>query len=195
MQSARILEHFVTDTAHIGLSLDRSEPCLATLGHQGQNERSMALTECPDCQGKVSSLAPTCPHCGYPLGGTPSIYWPDSAWGRTLLLAWLFLCLVAGFAAPVLAGLPRGDEVGVIAAVGSAGLSYLITVGFRALVIGLARVTSQSDKKAVQADATDWANILVGVVLLMTCGYVVLFMLNELRGVIDFAQWIRRILP
>ena len=47
----------------------------------------------------------------------------------------------------------------------------------------------------MQADSTDWANILVGLVLLMTCAYVVLLMLNELRGVIDFAQWIRRILP
>ena len=29
----------------------------------------MAMTECPDCGGKVSSLAPSCPSCGYPVAG------------------------------------------------------------------------------------------------------------------------------
>jgi len=29
---------------------------------------AMALTACPECQGKVSSAAASCPHCGHPLG-------------------------------------------------------------------------------------------------------------------------------
>jgi membrane protein YdbS with pleckstrin-like domain len=28
----------------------------------------MALVACPECQGKVSTAAPRCPHCGHPLG-------------------------------------------------------------------------------------------------------------------------------
>ena len=28
----------------------------------------MGLIECPDCDGKVSEAAPTCPHCGRPMG-------------------------------------------------------------------------------------------------------------------------------
>ena len=31
----------------------------------------MALEQCPDCGGKVSTLAPACPHCGRPLLGPP----------------------------------------------------------------------------------------------------------------------------
>ena len=27
----------------------------------------MALSKCPECGGAVSSAAPTCPHCGYPI--------------------------------------------------------------------------------------------------------------------------------
>jgi len=27
----------------------------------------MALIKCPECKGKISSRAPTCPHCGFPL--------------------------------------------------------------------------------------------------------------------------------
>ena len=27
----------------------------------------MGLTSCPDCEGKVSVIAPTCPHCGRPF--------------------------------------------------------------------------------------------------------------------------------
>lgn len=29
----------------------------------------MALLQCPECGGNVSSAATTCPHCGHPLGG------------------------------------------------------------------------------------------------------------------------------
>ena len=29
----------------------------------------MPLTTCPDCQASVSTRAPSCPHCGCPLGG------------------------------------------------------------------------------------------------------------------------------
>lgn len=31
----------------------------------------MALLTCPDCQGKVSDAAPTCPHCGRPMKAAP----------------------------------------------------------------------------------------------------------------------------
>jgi hypothetical protein len=31
----------------------------------------MALLTCPDCQGKVSDSAPTCPHCGRPMKIAP----------------------------------------------------------------------------------------------------------------------------
>ena len=27
----------------------------------------MSMTKCPECDGAVSTLAETCPHCGYPL--------------------------------------------------------------------------------------------------------------------------------
>jgi hypothetical protein len=27
----------------------------------------MGLIECPDCEGKVSDIAPSCPHCGRPF--------------------------------------------------------------------------------------------------------------------------------
>ena len=29
----------------------------------------MALLSCPECNNEVSSLASTCPNCGYPIGG------------------------------------------------------------------------------------------------------------------------------
>lgn len=29
----------------------------------------MAINQCPDCNGKVSSSASACPHCGRPFGG------------------------------------------------------------------------------------------------------------------------------
>ncbi len=30
----------------------------------------MALVECPECGGQVSTLAAACPHCGFPVSGT-----------------------------------------------------------------------------------------------------------------------------
>lgn len=35
--------------------------------------RSMALIPCPECKRHVSDLAPACPGCGCPLGGTPTL--------------------------------------------------------------------------------------------------------------------------
>lgn len=32
----------------------------------------MALIECPECSGKVSDLALSCPHCGFPVAGERS---------------------------------------------------------------------------------------------------------------------------
>lgn len=29
----------------------------------------MALSECPECGGKISTLAAVCPHCGFPVSG------------------------------------------------------------------------------------------------------------------------------
>lgn len=33
----------------------------------------MALTECPECRGQISTKAPRCPHCGAPRLATPRI--------------------------------------------------------------------------------------------------------------------------
>ena len=33
--------------------------------------RAMHLVTCPDCLGKVSKEAGSCPHCGKPLNGSP----------------------------------------------------------------------------------------------------------------------------
>lgn len=32
----------------------------------------MAITQCPDCGKDVSTMATTCPHCGYPLNPAPA---------------------------------------------------------------------------------------------------------------------------
>lgn len=32
----------------------------------------MGLIKCPDCKNKISSSAPTCPHCGRPMKGKNS---------------------------------------------------------------------------------------------------------------------------
>jgi transcription elongation factor Elf1 len=32
----------------------------------------MALIDCPECKGKVSTEAMTCPHCGYPMSSDAS---------------------------------------------------------------------------------------------------------------------------
>lgn len=32
----------------------------------------MGLIKCPDCKNKISSSAPTCPHCGRPMKGNNS---------------------------------------------------------------------------------------------------------------------------
>ncbi len=32
----------------------------------------MALIACPECGGKISTNAPSCPHCGEPVGSSPS---------------------------------------------------------------------------------------------------------------------------
>jgi uncharacterized membrane protein YvbJ len=34
-----------------------------------EEEVSMALTPCPACGKDVPNQAPTCPHCGHPIGG------------------------------------------------------------------------------------------------------------------------------
>lgn len=34
----------------------------------------MALTKCPECQREISDRAMMCPHCGYPLRGSPFAY-------------------------------------------------------------------------------------------------------------------------
>ena len=33
----------------------------------------MALIQCPECNGKVSTAAPACPHCGAPFNSPPSL--------------------------------------------------------------------------------------------------------------------------
>lgn len=62
----------------------------------------MALIRCPECSREVSSHAPACPGCGYPLqAGTarsgapaPQPAWQSpSVWGRiaTVLGAWMIV--------------------------------------------------------------------------------------------------------
>src|SRR5271168_880803 len=63
------------------------------LGVQRQKEESsMMLTPCPACGNKVSTQAPTCPHCGHPLAGSASGPAPQSPGallgGRGKWLAW-----------------------------------------------------------------------------------------------------------
>lgn len=58
----------------------------------------MALMRCPECAREVSSHAPACPSCGYPLqGNAPSshgaknVFQSPHLWGRMALVlgAWL----------------------------------------------------------------------------------------------------------
>lgn len=47
------------------------------LGDAVRDRDRMALQTCPDCQGKVSSEASACPHCGRPVEQLWSIRSPD----------------------------------------------------------------------------------------------------------------------
>lgn len=58
----------------------------------------MALIRCPECGREVSSLAPACPHCGYPLQGqgkpaadTRNALQSPHLWSRVAMVlgAWL----------------------------------------------------------------------------------------------------------
>lgn len=58
----------------------------------------MALIRCPECAREVSSRAPACPACGYPLkpgaqppSPTPAALQSPHLWGRIALVlgAWL----------------------------------------------------------------------------------------------------------
>lgn len=77
----------------------------------------MALISCPECGREISSHAPACPSCGYPLqadGKSPSATPPHALqsprlWGRVAMVvgAWLvtpwIARLIVGLAAFVLA--------------------------------------------------------------------------------------------
>jgi hypothetical protein len=45
----------------------------------------MAIRSCPECNGKVSSTVPACPHCGFALGEAPEKQAGDST-GETVFL-------------------------------------------------------------------------------------------------------------
>ena len=49
----------------------------------------MALTQCPDCGGKLSTAAPSCPHCGECVNTDKQL---PSLWTDPLLWA-LVVCL------------------------------------------------------------------------------------------------------
>ena len=67
----------------------------------------MALVRCPECAREVSSHAPACPGCGYPLqagaaarppgDGAPSPLHSPHLWGRVVLAlgAWLVTSWIA----------------------------------------------------------------------------------------------------
>src|SRR5262245_41014489 len=72
----------------------------------------MALERCPECDGQVSGVAASCPHCGFPLrtraaGGAPRaaevVLWEGPPTLKTyvaeaclLVLAWVALWTSAG---------------------------------------------------------------------------------------------------
>ena len=47
----------------------------------------MALTQCPECGGKLSDSAEVCPHCGFRLKPAPPLL-PMFAWDRPRFIAW-----------------------------------------------------------------------------------------------------------
>lgn len=58
----------------------------------------MSLVNCPECGGSVSSVAPACPHCGYPRPGVPvppSAGWQGAATpSRGVSPGWVILGIV-----------------------------------------------------------------------------------------------------
>jgi hypothetical protein len=70
----------------------------------------MGLINCPECQGKVSTAATACPHCGYPINSNKT---KDSDKGNDI---WKFIKLGAKCAgvAMVLCGVDGGILTAVI---------------------------------------------------------------------------------
>jgi hypothetical protein len=67
----------------------------------------MAVENCPDCKGKVSSTAPKCPHCGRLMkGGHQVISGVGNAIGNGLQIAFIgfILLLLIGLLAQCFGG-------------------------------------------------------------------------------------------
>ena len=153
----------------------------------------MALIECEECQGKVSSRAAACPHCGCPTETylervesdpgfkmspvkeepptltRPSAWWPTSQWGGIVLFLFLAFCALAGFAGPALAGKPQGDWAWVNAAFG-AGVWYLIVVAIRAMMFRSLRHQPRAQR--------DWDKTLVSIVAALFLMYGLLLLMG-----------------
>ncbi|MBP2562386.1 hypothetical protein J2T08_006092 [Neorhizobium galegae] len=59
----------------------------------------MAMTVCPECEGKVSDKALACPSCGYPLGQQKGgSAWPDVLGGMagTYISAQALVTIIVG---------------------------------------------------------------------------------------------------
>ena len=57
----------------------------------------MQITKCPTCQGKVSSAAPTCPHCGHPFQPPQKSVARGVFWGLFLFFIVLPIAVFLGF--------------------------------------------------------------------------------------------------
>ncbi|MEJ8309471.1 hypothetical protein [Agrobacterium larrymoorei] len=77
----------------------------------------MALTVCPECEGKVSDKAFACPACGYPMAqGKGTSQWPRVLGGvaGTYISAQALVTIIVGsvmflaFAAIMIAAIVRG---------------------------------------------------------------------------------------
>lgn len=55
----------------------------------------MPLTNCPACEGKVSTAALACPHCGHPINSTTNSKEPGQEAGFAQIIKWVpFVCTV-----------------------------------------------------------------------------------------------------
>ena len=66
----------------------------------------MAMTQCPECGNNVSSMAPTCPQCGYPIAApaaaappSPPAYPPPKKSGTSpwTIIGWILLVFLLLF--------------------------------------------------------------------------------------------------
>jgi hypothetical protein len=75
----------------------------------------------------------------------PSMWWPESIWGRALMVVYLLLAFLSGLRATEL------QEGSLLKAVGSCGVMYVVYVPFRGLFVGWYVLGRRRDTK----DPTD----------------------------------------